>query len=83
MKPEIAMMIEEKVRFIREIETLLIMDKRSNVDSIAYKVEIHDESGDFYDEYINIIYQGGNSRRLLVTGNSNGANLKAIAKEVY
>lgn len=59
------------------------MDKRSNVDSLAYKVEFHDESEDFYDEYIDIIYRNGNYRRLFVTGYSNGANLKAVAKEVY
>ena len=83
MKPEIAMMIEEKIRFVKGIETLLSMDKRSNVDSLAYKVEFHDESEDFYDEYIDIIYRNGNYRRLFVTGYSNGANLKAVAKEVY
>lgn len=83
MKAEIVMMIEEKIRFVRGIETLLSMDKRSNVDSLAYKVEFHDESEDFYDEYIDIIFQDGSYRRLLVTANSNGANLKAVAKEVY
>ena len=83
MKPEIAMMIEEKIRFVKGIETLLSMDKRSNVDSLAYKVEFHDESEDFYDEYIDIIYRNGNYRRLFATGYSNGANLKAVAKEVY
>ncbi|WP_251616170.1 hypothetical protein [Senimuribacter intestinalis] len=83
MQVETAQMIEEKSRFVRGIETLLSMDKRSMVDSLAYHLEVHDDSGDFYDEYIDIIYTNGTTRRLLVTANSNGANLKQIAKEVY
>lgn len=59
------------------------MDKRSMVDSLVYRLEVHDDSGDFYDEYIDIIYTNGTTRCLLVTGNSNGANLKQIVKEVY
>lgn len=84
MKLEIAEMIEEKAGFIRGLEELLRQDKRSGVDSLAYKVELHDDkTGDCYDEFIDIIYITGDYRRLLVTGNSNGANLMQIAKEVY
>ena len=83
MRAETAQMIKEKACFVRGIETLLSMDKRSMVDSLAYHLEVHDDSGDFYDEYIDVIYTNGTTRRLLVTGNSNGANLKAIVMEVY
>lgn len=83
MNLEIAEMIEGKARFIRGLEELLRQDKRSGVDSLAYKVELHDKTGDCYDEFIDIIYITGDYRRLLVTGNSNGANLTQIAKEVY
>lgn len=83
MRAETLQMIDEKSRFIRGIETLLSMDKRNMVDSLVYRLQTHDDSGGCYDEYIDIIYTNGTTRRLLVTGNSNGANLKQIAKEVY
>lgn len=83
MKAETAKMIEEKSRFIRSIETLLSMDDRNSVDSLKYFLELQDDNGDCYDEYVDIVYPSGMARRLLVTGNSNAANLKAIIKEVY
>lgn len=84
MKQEIAKMIEEKAEFIRAVEAMLIKDQRNNsVDCIDYKINIQSDDGNCYDEYIDIIYTKGQVRRILVTGNSNGANLKAIAKEVY
>ena len=83
MRVETVQMIEEKSRFIRGVETLLSMDKRNMVDSLVYRLQTHDDSGECYDEYIDIIYTNRTTRRLLVTGNNNGANLKQIAKEVY
>lgn len=83
MMLETARMIEEKTRFVRKLEDLLVMDDRSMVDSLAYRLELQGEDPDIYDEYIDIIWTTGGHKRLLVTGNSNGANLKQIAKEIY
>ncbi len=83
MSNDTAKMISDKARFVRGIETLLSLDKRSDIDSLAYRVELHDDSEECYDEYIDIIWVGGSTNTILATGNSNGANLKAIAKEVY
>ena len=82
MKSEIAKMIEEKRRFIVAIETMLVEDQLNNqVDCLAYVVKFHGE--EFYDEYIDVIYLNGYTKRILTTANSNGANLKAVVKEVY
>lgn len=82
MKSEIAKMIEEKRRFIVAIETMLAEDQLNNqVDCLAYVVKFHGE--EFYDEYIDVIYLNGYTKRILTTANSNGANLKAVVKEVY
>lgn len=83
MNKEIAEMIEEKRLFIKSIETMLATDQKNNqVDCLEYKVVLY-ETEDHYDEYINIIYTDGHIQPILATGNSNGANLKAIAMEVY
>ena len=79
---ETAKMIEEKQRFIRAVEVMLLNDQLNNmVDSLAYKVDLQGDN--FYDEYIDIVYLNGNTQRILTTCNSNGANLKAIIREVY
>lgn len=82
MNWRIAEMIDDKQRFIRAVETMLAADQANNmVDSLAYKVEFQDEI--FYDEYIDVIYINGHTKRILATCNSNGANLRSIVKEVY
>ena len=82
MKSEIAKMIEEKRRFIVAIETMLEEDQLNNqVDCLAYVMKFHGK--EFYDEYIDVIYLNGYTKRILTTANSNGANLKAVVKEVY
>ena len=83
MKSETAQMIEEKSRFVTGIETLLSLDKNSMVDSLMYKFDMQDEAGEVYDEYVGIAWETGGAKKLLVTGYSNGAILKAIVKEVY
>lgn len=83
MNKEIAEMIEEKRLFIQSIETLLAADQsRNKVDCLEYKVAIM-EAEEIYDEYINVIYTNGHIKTILATANSNGANLRAIVKEVY
>lgn len=83
MRAETVQMIEEKSRFVRGIETLLSLDKNSMVDSLIYKFDMQDEVGEVYDEYVEITWETGGAKRLLVTGYSNGTILKAIIKEVY
>ncbi len=53
------------------------------VDSLIYKFDMQDEAGEVYDEYVGIAWETGGAKKLLVTGYSNGAILKAIVKEVY
>ena len=75
-------MLEEKMRFVRDIEKLLENDKGNNmVDHLQYRVDFQDDH--CYDEYIDVIYKNGCKKTILATGNSNGANLKAIVSEVY
>ena len=82
MNLRIAEMIEEKIHFVKAIETMLAADQANNmVDCLLYKVEIQDEN--CYDEYIDVVYINGHTKRILVTRNSNGANLRSIVKEVY
>ena len=38
---------------------------------------------EYDDEYIDVHFRGGGVKRLLATGNSNGANAKEIIKAVY
>lgn len=82
MNLRIAEMIEEKIHFVKAIETMLEADQANNmVDCLLYKVELQDEN--YYDEYIDVVYINGHTKRILATCNSNGANLRSIVKEVY
>lgn len=82
MEISTAQMIEEKTRFVRGLEELLIMDDRSMVDSLAYRLELQGEDPDIYDEYIDIVWTTGGYKRLLVTGLSNIQNMIEVAKAV-
>ncbi len=82
MEISTAQMIEDKARFVRGMENLLIMDGRSMVDSLAYRLELQGEGPDIYDEYIDIIWITGGHKRLLVTGLSNIQNMIEVAKAV-
>lgn len=82
MNLEIARMLDAKREFVRAVETMLAEDQKNNhVDCIQFGVLIHDENS--YDEYLEIVFLNGHTKKILATGNSNGANLKAITKEVY
>ena len=82
MNLRIAEMIDEKMHFVKAIETMLEADQANNmVDCLRYKVELQDEN--YYDEYIDVVYINGHTKRILATCNSNGANLRSIVKEVY
>lgn len=74
--------LDEKRRFVARIQTLLEFDEKNNqVDRLEYEMKFYSENR--YEEFIHVVYQNGYTRTLVVTGNSNGANLKAVAKEVY
>lgn len=82
MKLKTAQMLDEKMCFIKHIEMLLDFDKKNNqVDCLRYKVDY--QSDNCYDEYVDIVYINCHTKRLLVTGSSNGVILKEIAREVY
>ena len=82
MKLKTAQMLDEKMCFVKHIEMLLDFDKKNNqVDCLQYKVDY--QSDNCYDEYVDVVYVNGATKKLLVTGNSNGAILKEIVKEVY
>ena len=53
-------------------------DERSGVEDIAYIYK-----PEYDDEYIDVHFRGGGIKRILATGNSNGANAKAIIRAVY
>ena len=75
MKSEL---FKEKNEFIATLELALLRDERSGVKDIAYIYE-----PEYADEYITVFFRGGATKRILATGNSNGANAKAIIKAVY
>ena len=75
MNPEL---FKKKNEFIATLELALIRDERSGVEDIAYIYK-----PEYNDEYIDVHFRGGATKRILATGNSNGANAKAIIKAVY
>ena len=75
MRPEL---FKEKSEFIATLELAILRDERSGVEDIAY---IYKPESD--DEYIDVHFRGGGVKRILATGNSNGANDKSIIRAVY
>lgn len=75
MRPEL---FKEKSEFIATLELAFLRDERSGVEDIAYIYE-----PEYDDEYIDVHFRGGGVKRILATGNSNGANAKEIIKAVY
>ena len=75
MTPE---MFKEKSNFIDMLFGALDYDKRSNIEDIAYRYDPKLE-----DEYITVFFRGGGKKQILATGNSNGANAKAIIEAIY
>lgn len=68
---------KEKENFIKEVETALMADPRSNVEQILYQ---RNEQG---LEIVTVEFIGGGFRKINVTGNSNGANFMEIGRAVY
>ena len=68
---------KEKANFIKEVETALMADPRSNVEQILY--QRHEQGL----EIVTVEFIGGGFRRINVTGNSNGANFMEIGRAVY
>lgn len=83
MDSEILLMLEEKEAYIKQVETLLRMDKRSGVDCLNYKVTVWESGKNSYDESITIVFTNGRTKRIFATGNSHSENLEAIIQEVY
>ena len=75
MKPEL---FKERNEFIAKLELAILRDERSGVEDIAYIYKPE------YDvEYIDVHFSSGGIKRILATGNSNGANAKEIIRAVY
>ncbi len=75
MKPEL---FKKKSEFIAVLELALIRDERSGIEDIAYIYK-----PEYEDEYIDVHFRGGATKRILATGNNNGQNAKEIIKAVY
>lgn len=78
MKEDMLVMLSKKEMFVRTLEAALQVDERSGVEAIAYIYK-----PEYGDEYIDVHFHGGGVKRILATGNSNGANAKEIIKAVY
>lgn len=79
MRRDEIIMLNEKAAFIAQLESALLSDaERSGLDSICYEYNL-----DANDEIITIIFEGGGTRKILATANSNGANAKAIIAAIY
>lgn len=71
-------MAERKKVFVKKVEEAILMDHdRNGVKSVKYLK--HDNNA----EYIVITYDNGHKSWIHVSSNSNGANLREIAGEVY
>ena len=68
-----------KGAFIEKLEELLKMDDRSEVESLVY---IRDFDN-WPEETVIINYNGGGQTLVNVSGNSKGAILLELAKELY
>ena len=63
----------------KNLEMALFLDKKRN--SLAGVDYIHDWATK--EEMITITFLGGSTKNILATGNSNGANAKAIIDAIY
>lgn len=71
-------MLTKKAAFIEAIETALRDDEDNGLDSIVYQLSLNGQ-----DEIITVVFAGGGTKKILATGNSNGANAKEIIKAIY
>lgn len=69
----------KKYVFVKNLEMTLFLDReRNNLEGIDY---IYDK--EIEDEIITITFAGGGVKTILATGNSNGANARAIIDTIY
>lgn len=78
MSDDELIMLSEKAAFIKSLETALREDKNSRLDMIGFQMTLETQ-----DEVITVVFKGGGIKKILATGNSNGANAKEIIKAVY
>lgn len=72
--------MEDKRLWTKEVETLLKKDVRSYVQSLDYSIET---KGNWKREVVTITYNCGSEQKINVSGNSLGAILHEIVREVY
>jgi hypothetical protein len=72
--------MEDKRLWIQNVETLLRSEPRSYVDKLEYSIE---EKNGWKREVVKITYNCGSEQKINVSGNSLGAILHEIVREVY
>jgi len=72
--------MEDKAKWTKVVEDLLKKDKRSYVQSLEYSV---DTKHGWTREVVKITYNDGSETKINVSGNSLGAILHEIVREVY
>ena len=72
--------MEDKAKWTKEVEELLKKDKRSFVDSLEYSIET---KGNWKREVVTVTFNCGSEQKINVSGNSLGAILHEIVREVY
>ena len=71
--------MEQKSRFLKCLEETLLVDKKRNgLESLTHTYDLATK-----EETVVLRFEGGCEKRVPVTCNSNGANLRAIEKAVY
>ena len=72
--------MEDKRKWTKEVEELLKKDERSYVQSLDYSI---DTKNGWKREVVKITYNCGSEQKINVSGNSLGAILHEIVREVY
>ena len=72
--------MEDKRLWTKEVEELLKKDKRSFVDSLEYSI---DTKNGWTREVVTVAFNDGSVMKINVSGNSLGAILHEIVREVY
>lgn len=73
-------MMEDKRLWTKEVETLLKKDDRSYVQSLDYSI---DTKHGWSREVVTVKFNCGSEQKINVSGNSLGAILHEIVREVY
>lgn len=72
--------MEDKAKWTKEVEELLKKDERSYVRGLGYLIE---KKNGWKREVVKITYNCGSEQKINVSGNSLGAILHEIVREVY